>query len=82
MNIFTKNEKTYYLFSATYPYQIEKILNQIFVDKIEIIVGGKVKVLNSIDQKMIFCSSEEGKLLQLEQLLSNGKIKVPCLIFM
>lgn len=46
--IFKSNKKTYYLFSATFPYQIEKVIDQIFIDKIEIIVGGKVKVLNSI----------------------------------
>lgn len=58
------------------------MLNLIFIDKIEIVVGGKVRVLNSIDQKFIFCSSEEGKLLQIENMIRDGNVKVPCLIFM
>ena len=45
-------------------------------------MGGRVRVLSSIEQKLIFCSNEEGKIFELDDLLNSGKIKVPCLIFL
>ena len=82
LEIFKVNKKTYYLFSATFPLKIEKSLNEIFIDRIEFIIGGKIKVLNTIEQKLVYCSTEEGKVYEIENMINCGDLKTPCLIFL
>ena len=81
LDVLKANERQYLLFSATMPEAIERAINSIFVDKIEVIIGGKVRVLNTIDQKLIYVSSEEGKVLELENIINEGRLRIPCLVF-
>lgn len=41
-----------------------------------------MNVLNSIKQELIYCSTEEGKLFEIENLINDGKLKIPCVIFL
>ena len=81
LQLLRANERQYLLFSATYPEAIEKTISNIFLDKIEIVIGGKVRVLNSIDQKLSYVSTEEGKIIELENIINNGELRIPCLLF-
>lgn len=66
-----KNKNTnYYLFSATFPVEIENQLKDVFIDPIEIIIRGKMTVLDTIDQKLIFTGSEFGKLLEIKNIIN------------
>lgn len=81
LQLMKANERQYLLFSATYPQAIEKTISNIFLDRVEIVVGGRVRVLNSIDQKLSYVSTEEGKIIELENIVNNGELKIPCLMF-
>ena len=75
------SQKTYSLFSATLPSQIEKELETILVDPVSIVIRGKLRVLDSIKQELKFCGNEYGKLVQLKNMKDQGALKVPCLVF-
>lgn len=45
------------------------------------VIGGKLNVLENVEQRLVFCSEEEGKMLELEQIVSGGQLRLPCLIF-
>ena len=74
-------KKTYSLFSATFPPQIEKLVVELLVDPVQIIIRGKMVVLDSIEQKLTYCGSEFGKIVELRNLLQQGDLKIPCLVF-
>lgn len=80
-DILKVSQKTYSLFSATLPTQIEKELETILVDPVSIVIRGKLRVLDSIKQGLKFCGTEHGKLVELKNMKDQGALKVPCLIF-
>ena len=54
----------------------------VFIDKTQAIIGGKINVLSTIDQQLVYCSNEEGKLYQLQNIMNEGQLETPCVIFM
>ena len=44
-------------------------------------MGGKNKVLNKIDQTLEYCTNEYGKLVELRNMIEEGKFVPPVLIF-
>lgn len=74
-------KKHYSLFSATFPSQIEKMVVDLLIDPVQIIIRGKMVVLDTISQKLTFCGSEFGKIVEIKNLLDRGELKIPCLIF-
>ncbi|KAJ1648230.1 RNA-dependent ATPase rok1 [Coemansia erecta] len=68
------------LYSATMPASVEQMANTIMKDPIRIIVGLKGAATETIDQKLVFVGSEEGKLLEIRNMISQG-FKPPCLVF-
>lgn len=71
----------YHLFTATLPTQIEKIIDELFLDRVEIMVSGKINVLNTIHQELRYTGSEFGKLQELKNIINKGEMDIPCLIF-
>lgn len=68
------------LFSATLPDSVEELARTIMHDAIRVIIGRKNTASESIDQKLVFAGSEEGKLLALRQSFAERLIP-PVLIF-
>ncbi|KAG9457442.1 hypothetical protein H6P81_001950 [Aristolochia fimbriata] len=68
------------LFSATLPDSVEELARSIMHDAVRIIVGRKNSASELINQKLIFCGSEEGKLLALRQRFSES-LDPPVLVF-
>lgn len=44
-------------------------------------MGGKNKVLNKIDQALEYCTNEYGKLIELRNIIEEGRFVPPVLIF-
>lgn len=74
-------KKHYSLFSATFPSQIEKMVVDLLIDPVQIIIRGKMVVLDTISQKLTYCGSEHGKVVEIKNLIDRGELKIPCLIF-
>jgi ATP-dependent RNA helicase DDX52/ROK1 len=74
-------KKHYSLFSATFPSQIEKLVVDLLIDPVQIIIRGKMVVLDTISQKLTFCGTEFGKIVEIKNLVDRGDLKIPCLIF-
>ena len=70
------------MFSATLPSNVEEIAQSIMLDPIRIIIGHKEAANSNIEQKLIFCGNEEGKLIAIRQLVQEGQFKPPVLIFL
>jgi len=63
------------------PTQIEKVIDELFIDKVEIIVSGKINVLSTIEQELRYVGTEFGKLQEIKNIINDGLMKIPCLIF-
>lgn len=69
------------LFSATMPAAIEELAKTFMYDEVRILVGVKDGAVESIEQELMFVSNEDGKLLGLRNLLKQGALKPPVLLF-
>lgn len=70
------------MFSATIPSSVEEIANSIMLDPIRVIIGHKEAANSNIEQKLVFCGNEEGKLIAIRQLVQEGEFKPPIIIFL
>lgn len=70
------------MFSATIPSGVEEMANSILKDPVRVIIGHKEAASSTIDQKLVFTGSEEGKLLAIRQMIQNGEFKPPLIIFL
>lgn len=70
------------MFSATIPSSVEEIANSIMLDPIRIIIGHKEAANSNIEQKLVYCGNEEGKLIAIRQLVQEGEFKPPIIIFL
>ncbi|KAF9420381.1 RNA-dependent ATPase rok1 [Podila epigama] len=68
------------LFSATLPSGVEALANTFMRSPIRIVIGSKNAATETIQQKLVYCGSEEGKLIAMRQQIQNG-LKPPVLIF-
>lgn len=69
------------LFSATLPSGVEQLAKTVMKRPIRVIVGQKDTATNLIEQKLVFTGTESGKLTAIRQLVKEGAIKPPVLIF-
>jgi len=69
------------MFSATLPASIEELSKTFMYDEVRILVGAKDAAGESIQQELLYVSSEDGKLLGLRNYLKKGALKPPILIF-
>ncbi|GMM38829.1 RNA-dependent ATPase [Saccharomycopsis crataegensis] len=71
------------MFSATIPSHVEEISKTVMnEDCIRLIIGNKQAANASIEQKLVFCGNEDGKLLAIRNMILNGEIKPPVIIFL
>ncbi|CCE62735.1 hypothetical protein TPHA_0D00940 [Tetrapisispora phaffii CBS 4417] len=70
------------MFSATIPSNVEEIAQTIMMDPIRVIIGHKEAANANIEQKLIFCGNEEGKLIAIKQLVQQGEFRPPVIIFL
>ncbi|KAF9200455.1 RNA-dependent ATPase rok1 [Haplosporangium sp. Z 27] len=68
------------LFSATLPSGVEALANTFMRSPIRIVIGSKNAATETINQKLVYCGSEEGKLIAIRQQIQKG-LKPPVLIF-
>ncbi|KAG4306518.1 hypothetical protein PORY_000506 [Pneumocystis oryctolagi] len=69
------------LFSATIPSSVENFMKAIMNNPVRIIVWKKDTAMDTIEQKLVHVGSEEGKIVALRQLIHEGGLKPPALIF-
>lgn len=52
------------------------------MDPVRVIIGHKEAANANIEQELIYCGNEEGKLIAIRQLVQDGKFKPPVIIFL
>ncbi|GMM29490.1 RNA-dependent ATPase [Martiniozyma asiatica (nom. inval.)] len=70
------------IFSATITSHVEELAHGIMRDAVRIIVGHKEAANSNIEQKLIFCGDEHGKLVAIRDMISGGEFKPPVIIFL
>lgn len=68
------------LFSATVPEPVEQLAKSILKDPVRVTVGARDSTTGSIDHRLQFVGSEDGKFLVLQQMLQTG-LQAPVLVF-
>lgn len=69
------------LFSATIHSGVEQLANSIMHWPVRVIIGHKEAANDSIEQKLTYCGTEQGKLIAVRQMIQEGEFKPPVLIF-
>ena len=69
------------MLSATMPPRIEELAESVLRDPIRVRVGADNAAADTIDQKLVFCGDEEGKLVAIKRLVREGALPPPCLVF-
>lgn len=69
------------LFSATMPSSVEELANSIMHSPIRVIVGHKEGASQDVEQKVLYTGSEAGKLIAIRQMVHDGEIVPPVIIF-
>lgn len=70
------------MFSATIPSNVEEIAHSIMMDPVRVIIGHKEAANTDIEQNLVFCGNEEGKLIAIRQLVQEGQFRPPVIIFL
>ncbi|GMF03853.1 unnamed protein product [[Candida] boidinii] len=52
------------------------------ISPLRVIIGRKEAANTNIDQKLVFCGNEHGKLLAIRELIQKGEFKPPVIIFL
>jgi len=68
------------LFSATVPQKTLEIVDSIMDNAVHITIGARLATASNIDQKLVYCGNEEGKLVAIRTLLQTS-CRPPVLIF-
>ncbi|TIA93961.1 hypothetical protein E3P81_00542 [Wallemia ichthyophaga] len=69
------------LFTATLPASVEEIAQNILRLPVRMLIGRKDAAAQGVNQKLTYVGREDGKLLALRQLVQEGQMKPPVLIF-
>ncbi|CAI8498583.1 unnamed protein product [Pichia kudriavzevii] len=70
------------IFSATITSHVEQIANTIMTDPIRVIIGLKEAANANIEQKIVYCGDEHGKLVEIRNIIRSGEFKPPVIIFL
>jgi superfamily II DNA/RNA helicase len=68
------------LFSATVPDKTLEVVNSIMDNAVHITIGARLATASNIDQKLVYCGNEEGKLVAIRTLLQTS-CRPPVLVF-
>ncbi|GIM09618.1 hypothetical protein Vretimale_13458, partial [Volvox reticuliferus] len=69
------------LFSATLPERVEDLARSVLQQPLRITVGMRNAAVSNVRQRLQFVGREAGKLLALRQLLADGGLAPPVLVF-
>ncbi|CAE7283547.1 ddx52 [Symbiodinium natans] len=69
------------MFSATLPPVVVDLAGSILTSPLRISIGDINAAAPDVEQKLLFITSEDGKLFSFRQLLQDGEIKPPALVF-
>jgi ATP-dependent RNA helicase DDX52/ROK1 len=69
------------MFSATLPPAVCELAGSLLSDPMRVSIGDVNAAAPDVEQKLLFITNEDGKLFSFRQLLTEGKLKPPCLIF-
>ena len=69
------------LFSATLPEGVEQLGRSVMTAPLRITVGERGAASANVSQRLVYCGNEQGKLLAMRQLLRDGGLTPPCLVF-
>ncbi len=70
------------IFSATITSSVEEIAQSVMTYPERIIVGHKEAANTNIEQKLVFCGDEHGKLIAIRNMIQQGEFKPPVIIFL
>ncbi len=68
------------LFSATVPQKTLDVVDSIMDNAVHITIGARLATASNIDQKLVYCGNEEGKLVAIRTLLQTS-CRPPVLVF-
>uniref|UniRef100_K3X9X4 RNA helicase n=1 Tax=Globisporangium ultimum (strain ATCC 200006 / CBS 805.95 / DAOM BR144) TaxID=431595 RepID=K3X9X4_GLOUD len=68
------------MFSATMLQGVEEMAQSVLRDPIKVSIGVKNAGATTIEQKLVFVGKEEGKIVAMKQLITEG-LRVPALLF-
>eukprot|EP00439_Symbiodinium_sp_Y106_P039169 s1418_g4.t2 len=69
------------MFSATLPPVVVDLAGSILTSPLRISIGDVNAAAPDVEQKLLFITSEDGKLFSFRQLLQDGEVKPPALVF-
>jgi ATP-dependent RNA helicase DDX52/ROK1 len=69
------------LFSATLQEGVEQLGRSVMAAPLRITVGERGAASANVSQRLVYCGNEQGKLLAMRQLLRDGGLTPPCLVF-
>ena len=69
------------MFSATMLPAIEILAYSMLIDPVKIVVGMQNSTVPTVLQELKFCTNESGKILALRQMIANGQMVPPVLVF-
>lgn len=70
------------LFSATIGPSVQELAASFLHNPVELSIGVVNAGASSIDQRLVFVGREDGKLLAIRQLIQQGELKPPVLLFL
>lgn len=68
-------------FSATIPEAVEQLAASVMTSPVRVIVGNSEAAPEHIEQSLLYCGNEQGKLMAVRQLLTDGGVAPPILLF-
>lgn len=68
-------------FSATLPPKIVELAKTAMIGPVTVSIGQVGAACTNIEQRLVFAGSEEGKIISFKQLVINGELRVPALVF-
>ncbi len=68
------------LFTATLPETVEQLARSVMPSPLRVTIGERNAAASSVAQRLLFCGSEQGKVLAMRQLLRDG-VRPPVIVF-
>lgn len=77
----TVEETQFLFFSATVPENVQQLVDSVVTGATRISIGAPMAAAAEIDQRLLFVTNEDGKLPIFRQLVSDGEMRAPTLVF-
>ncbi|GFE53896.1 potential DEAD box RNA helicase [Babesia ovis] len=70
------------LFSSTMQPQVEELAASFIPSAVRVAVGQSTRACKNVRQELMCVTNENGKLSALRQIIRDGKVQLPCLVFL